>query len=93
MLGFPQFPHPLEQDGQTDQMINVTACREAAQANACNPEVWDARNEEAMLDWEGHMIPSNLRHTVLLDDVPDFPGASQHVISAVESARIGIRLN
>ena len=30
-----------------------------------------ARNEEAMLDWEGHMIPSNLRHTVLLDDIPD----------------------
>ena len=21
LLGFPQFPHPLEQDGQTDQMI------------------------------------------------------------------------
>ena len=41
-----------------------------------------------MLDWEGHMIPSNLRHTVLLDDVPDLPGTSQHIISAVESARI-----
>ena len=58
-----------------------------------NSDTWDPhsdvydRNEENMLDWEGHIIDHQRRYTILLADIDgDDAMASSVSISAVESA-------